>query len=63
MICQPCRKGADVIDEHRRYGHGSRSATLAVAQAYHALCKGRTHCDCQHEIDRQVAGESIEGKS
>ena len=45
MICKECRQAADWLEGTP---HGK-----TAAQALHARCKGRTHCDCQHKVELQ----------
>lgn len=33
------------------YYVNTHEAVKAIAHLYHGLCKGRSHCDCQHKVD------------
>lgn len=56
MICKSCAMGADVLSE------ASTRTNIDWARACHAACEGKTHCDCQHKVDAQVAGKAVQKK-
>lgn len=46
--------GVIFISKSRREplaGFPTKNALAAVAELYHGICKGKSHCDCQHKID------------
>lgn len=63
MICKPCNVAGDLVAISRqennfkdevinlRTTESTRDVIAAVAHTYHGLCKGRSHCDCQHKVD------------
>lgn len=42
MICRACAKAGDNFQRNR----------IKVAIRLHAKCKGLTHCDCQHKVEK-----------
>lgn len=63
MICSNCRVAADIITRGREAGFENEDMYVqefpldtietlrSVASLFHGLCKGSTHCDCQHIVD------------
>lgn len=51
MICKPCRKGADWLDQGSAFPED-----VTFAKTLHDKCKG---CDCQHRVDLQAEGRSV----
>jgi hypothetical protein len=51
MICRKCSKTAESLKQGL--------ITPSEAKEEHSICKGNTHCDCQHRVDAQVQGKSI----
>lgn len=52
MICKSCRDGADYVS-----GGGT---ILANAHFMHRMCQGSTRCDCQHRVEAQAEGKSVQ---
>jgi hypothetical protein len=52
MICKSCQQGADYVS-----GGGG---TLANAHYFHRMCQGSTRCDCQHRVEAQAEGKSVQ---
>lgn len=61
MICNPCRLAADIqtelqADDEPKWTNtepveGNPAGALRfIAHSLHQLCKGNTHCDCQHRL-------------
>lgn len=74
MICKSCAIAGDMVAEARgihsgealniESGHptpyivSTKEAVRSVAHLFHGLCKGPSHCDCQHKVDFE--GKSIQ---
>lgn len=60
MICKPCGVAGDLVAVFRENkGNVTFHAPLRmIAGELHTMCKGSTHCDCQHMIDTE--GKAIE---
>jgi hypothetical protein len=65
MICKPCGIAGDlaavagdndgfslerIILDPGRFDFPTDAVVRTVAHLYHGLCKGKTHCDCQHFV-------------
>lgn len=61
MICKPCNVAGDLVAiarQNENFYHtvlhldvSTKEAISEIAHLYHGLCKGRSHCDCQHKVD------------
>lgn len=73
MICKPCGVAGDMIALVREQDIlgstvipiqwacdyiGVHASAKALADYLHGMCKGSTHCDCQHQVD--LEGKYIE---
>lgn len=73
MICKKCQIAGDLVAEARTMDLRADLLTSAsceitigdtirsVAHLFHGLCKGSTHCDCQHKVDFE--GKVINGET
>lgn len=71
MICKTCQIAGDMVAEARGKFDGeiinvendlviTKEAVRSVAHLFHGLCKGNTHCDCQHKVDFE--GKALQKK-
>lgn len=75
MICKTCAIAGDMVAEARKMNLtvaldlGSfggidsielGDAVRSVAHVFHGVCKGSTHCDCQHKVDFE--GKALQKK-
>lgn len=70
MICKTCQIAGDMVAEARKMelnaviaplsGIELGDAVRSVAHVFHGVCKGSTHCDCQHKIDFE--GKALQKK-
>lgn len=76
MICKTCAIAGDLVAEARNWRSDevisignprvlevpipTKEAVRSVAHLFHGLCKGSTHCDCQHKVDFE--GKALQKK-
>lgn len=76
MICKTCAIAGDMVAEARDWNDtemlniqsahtsvfmvSTKEAVRSVAHLFHGLCKGSTHCDCQHKVDFE--GKALQKK-
>ncbi len=73
MICKTCQIAGDMVAEARSINEAetihiadisewvsTKEAVRSVAHLFHGLCKGHTHCDCQHKVDFE--GKALQKK-
>jgi hypothetical protein len=73
MICKNCQIAGDMVAVARSFNDteilyiqdvleevSTKDAVRSVAHLFHGLCKGSTHCDCQHKVDFE--GKALQKK-
>jgi hypothetical protein len=71
MICKTCQIAGDMVAVARdkfenediyiqEFPMDTKEAVRSVAHLFHGLCKGSTHCDCQHKVDFE--GKALQKK-
>lgn len=74
MICKTCQIAGDMVAVARDWNTyeviyiqdileevETKEAVRSVAHLFHGICKGSTHCDCQHKVDFE--GKLIDGEA